>query len=305
MAPLDSPSPESSAPPSSELEVTVGGRPRRVIITDPFHDDPRTFLARLRALVRSHPAVNHPLLTRVAHVPFTRDDYKVLGLQHYALVGMFTGYLERLLLIAPDSDAKQWLAKVLVDEYGEGSDGKDHAQLYKEYLLAAGAEPDELLDTELHLAVTEFVRTHLRLCTEEPFLVGLGAVGPGHEWSIPHMFPLIVRGLRRAGFADEEIDYFALHMLQDEDHGAWLEEALVLYAEGREAQEQIYRGTMVSLEARAKFWTGVQHKIVRWRQPANLHVRSQLARGRYREDREVTLRQFRAELAQLGVRSGH
>ncbi len=277
--------------------TSVSARPERVTIpTSPYHDDPRVFLSRLRVLVRSHTAVNHPMLTRLAHVPFTREDFKVLGLQHYALVGMFTGYLERLLFTAPDSDAKQWLAKVLVDEYGEGSDGKDHTTLYREYLISAGATEAELLDTPLHTAVTEFVRTHLRLCMEEPFLVGLGAVGPGHEWSIPHMFPLIVRGLTRAGFSNDEIDYFRLHMLQDEDHGAWLEEALVLYAGTRSAQEQIHRGAMASLEARVRFWSGVQRKVVRWRQPANVHARTQSTPERYDERKEITLRTFRGEL---------
>ncbi|MCH9681725.1 MAG: iron-containing redox enzyme family protein [Deltaproteobacteria bacterium] len=276
---------------------TPSNRPAlREIHVSPYDDDPRVFLARLRTLVRSHAAVNHPMLTRVAHVPFTREDFKVLGLQHYALVGMFTGYLERLLFTAPDSDAKQWLAKVLVDEYGEGSEGKDHTTLYREYLMAAGATEQELVQTPLHASVTDFVRSHLRLCTQEPFLVGLGAVGPGHEWSIPHMFPLLVRGLSRAGFTNEEIDYFRLHMLQDEDHGAWLEEALVLYAETREAQEQIYRGAMASLEARVRFWTGVQRKVVRWRQPANLHARTQSTPDHYDEGKELTLQQFREEL---------
>ena len=78
------------------------------------------FLQQLRRDVERHPAVNHPLLARVAQVPFSREDYRVFGMQHYALVGTFTRYLELLLLRAPDSEAKLWLAKVLCDEYGEG-----------------------------------------------------------------------------------------------------------------------------------------------------------------------------------------
>ena len=38
------------------------------------------------------------------------------------------------------------------------------------------------------------------------------------------MFPRIVKGLRRAGYSPEELLYFSLHMEQDIDHGAWLEE---------------------------------------------------------------------------------
>jgi hypothetical protein len=30
-------------------------------------------------------------------------------------------------------------ATVLIDEYGEGSDGKDHAELYREFLICCGA----------------------------------------------------------------------------------------------------------------------------------------------------------------------
>jgi len=255
----------------------------------------RQFLAALRDEVESHEGVNHPLLARAAHIPFRREDYRVFGLQHYTLVGSFTKYLEILLWRAPDSMAKQWIAKVLVNEYGEGSDNKDHAELYRGFLLATGAAPGEELTTTLHPAVTGFVEEHARICREEPFLVGLGALGPGHEWSIPNMFQLIVRGLKRAGFRPDEINYFTLHMEQDIDHGAWLEEALARYAEGPKAQEEIRRGAVLSLAARSRFWSGVQEKIVRWRQPKNVHLRDQARRDMGFKGPELTLATFRAE----------
>jgi pyrroloquinoline quinone (PQQ) biosynthesis protein C len=265
--------------------------------------DAKTFLKGLRKKVETHTAVNHPLLARVAHVPFTREDYKIFSLQHYALVGNFTTYLEYLLLSAPDSDAKQWIAKVLVDEYGEGSDGKDHAELYREYLYGSGVKPGEEYETKLHRAVTGFIAEHLRICRDEPFLVGLGAVGPGHEWSIPKMFPPIVQGLRNAGYTEDEILYFTLHMEQDEDHGLWLEEALELYASTYEAQQEILRGTMLSLEARARFWSGVQDKIVRWRQPNNINLRSQMRREGHDQYGEMTLSQWQKKVSEAGLKS--
>lgn len=260
--------------------------------------DARAFLADLRREVEAHTAVNHPLLARVAYVPFTREDYLVFGLQHFPLVGNFTRYLERLLMRAPDSQAKQWIAKVLVDEYGEGSDDKDHATLYREFLTACGCKENEDTTTALHPAVPAFIAEHERLCTDEPFFVGLGALGPGHEWSIPKMFPPIVRGLRRAGFAEAEILYFTLHMEQDIDHGTWLEEALARYASGPAEQALIRRGALLSLEARVRFWSGVQDKIVRWRQPQNTHLRTQARRKGYVERDEATLGQLRS--ARLG-----
>lgn len=248
----------------------------------------RQFLRDLREKIRLHPAVNHIFLNRVATMPFTQEDFKIFGLQHYPLVCCFTHYMENLLINAPNSNAKQWLAKVLIDEYGEGTDGDDHATLYAEYLRSAGATDDDLGGTYLSAGSIDFIRTHIELTTKRPFLVGLGAIGPGHEWAIPQMFDCIVPGLRRAGFDEHDIRYFWVHQEQDDHHGAWLEEALVNFAVTAEARAQIETGAMLSLDARERFWTFVQHEVVRWRQP---HSQSMIRR-RIRSSANSALRQI-------------
>jgi pyrroloquinoline-quinone synthase len=228
---------------------------------DPLTMDPRTFLSQLHDEVAHHPGVGHSLLGRMRLDPKRRDDFKIFSSQHYPLVGTFTRYLELLLLNAPSSESKIWLAKVLVDEYGERSDGEDHAAHYRVFMRACGWQDAELDAIRLHPASTGFIAEHLRLCSEQPFLVGLGAVGPGHEWAIPTMFANIIGGLRDAGFADEEINYFTLHVGQDVDHAAWLEEALAKLATTSEAQEQIRAGCLASLAARERLWWGISDKI--------------------------------------------
>ncbi|MDB4935159.1 MAG: hypothetical protein JWP87_2131 [Labilithrix sp.] len=239
------------------------------------------FMRQLRIEIEAHPAVNHLFLNRCATSPFAREDYRVFGENHFPLVCVFTSYLERLLVRAPTSDAKLWLAKVLVDEYGEGSEGEDHATLYGHFLRSCGRScesndtssreslssvPDEK-DSKVPEPALAFIREHRRIVNEEPFLVGLGAVGPGHEWAIPKMFASVIPGLQRAGFTPDEIAYFTLHVAQDVDHGRWLEEALVRFGTTHEARRQIRRGALLSLEARGRFWSGVQRAVVRWRQP--------------------------------------
>ena len=228
---------------------------------------PSQFLAELRRDVERHPAVNHIFLNRIATSPFSREDYRVFGENHYPLVCVFTRYLETLLQRAPSSETKLWLAKVLVDEYGEGSDGEDHAALYARFLAACGGSSTEPAERRTPEPAHRYISEHLALVRKEPFLVGLGAVGPGHEWAIPKMFEAVVSGLERAGFAPEEIDYFTLHTAQDVDHGRWLEEALAALATSSTAQNEIRRGALASLEARARFWSGVQRAVVRYRQP--------------------------------------
>jgi pyrroloquinoline-quinone synthase len=230
----------------------------------------QAFLADLREEIATHPAVNHLFLNRLATSPFSRQDYRVFAENHYPLVCVFTHYLERLLVRAPDSEAKLWLAKVLVDEYGEGSEGKDHSTMYARFLAAAGGDPASIRSARVAPPAHHFISAHRRLVSERPFLEGLGAVGPGHEWAIPKMFDAVIPGLRRAGFEEEEIAYFTLHVDQDGDHGAWLEEALASYATTSEAQAQIRRGALASLEARYAFWEGVQRQVVLYRQPRSV-----------------------------------
>jgi hypothetical protein len=84
------------------------------------------------------------------------------------------------------------------------------------------------------------------------------------------MFNAVIPGLRRAGFTEPEIHYFTLHVEQDKDHAAWLTQSLARYATTEEAQAQIRRGALASLELRYQFWTGVQTAVVGWRQPRAL-----------------------------------
>jgi pyrroloquinoline-quinone synthase len=230
----------------------------------------KAFLARLRREIETHPAVNHLFLNRLATSPFARQDYRVFAQNHYPLVCVFTHYLERLLVRAPDSDAKLWLAKVLVDEYGEGSEGKDHSEMYARFLIAAGGSPQQVKLERVPRSAHRFITAHRRIVSQAPFLEGLGAVGPGHEWAIPKMFEAVIPGLRRAGFDETAIAYFTLHVEQDDDHGSWLEEALAQYATSDLAREQIRRGALSSLSARYQFWEDVQREIVLYRQPRSV-----------------------------------
>ena len=230
-------------------------------------DPARAFLRELRTEIDHHPAVNHLFLNRLATTPFSKEDYRVFAENHFPLVCVFCSYLEALLVRAPDSEAKLWLAKVLVDEYGEGSEGDDHSTLYARFLDAAGGHAGDIHAQRVPAPAAGFIATHRDLVRTRPFLVGLGAVGPGHEWAIPKMFDAVIPGLRRAGFDEAAIGYFTLHVAQDEDHGAWLEEAMARYATTDEARAQIRDGAMRSLDARREFWDGVQRAVVRWRQP--------------------------------------
>ena len=129
--------------------------------------DPTRFLADLRREVLEHRAVRHPVLRWFAEEA-DREAFLRFGLQHQRLVGRFTGYLENLLVRAAAATDKLWIAKVLVDEYGEGSRGEDHATLYRAFLRHLGADEDRIEGQPVESGVAAFVDEHVRLTRDRP-----------------------------------------------------------------------------------------------------------------------------------------
>jgi len=219
------------------------------------------WMTALQREVESSRTANHPLLARAAAGAFTREQYARFGAQHQSLVGVFTRYLELMLLATDDSSQKLWLAKVLVDEYGEGSEGHDHAELYARFLGTVGVAREAQLDAPLVPEAWRHVGAHLALCREQPFLAQLGAFGPAHEWAIPTMFGHLIRGLASAGVGADERAYFDLHTEQDQDHGAWMAEAMAQLANDEAARDLVRAGARFSLALRGELWDAIERVV--------------------------------------------
>ena len=98
--------------------------------------------------------------------------------------------------------------------------------------------------------------------TLRSWLEALGAVGPGHEWAIPLMFPHLVAGIEQSLLLDPAaLEYFQLHITLDVEHGKALEESLLRWATTDQHQEEIRRGAERSLDARAAFWSTLSEQL--------------------------------------------
>ena len=86
-----------------------------------------------------------------------------------------------------------------------------------------------------------------------------------------------------------------MHLDQDVDHGAWLEEALVTFCATPAARRQVRRGALLSLKAREEFWWGVLDKISSERTKAMLPGVAPATAGA--EDSQPTYADLRQGLA--------
>ena len=222
------------------------------------------FIKALHDEVIAHEAVNHSFLKLVSSRPFSKRAWVGVGRTLYPHVHFFIPYMEALLLNTFDMRSKLVVAKILLDEYGEDAEGASHPELFRRFFRAClGRDDDSILMTSrLDTAIVDLVKAHMRMCVEEDFLVGLGAIGPAHEFAIPYMFPPIVAGLRLSGFTEKEIEFFTLHVDHDVEHAEMLDGSIAQLATTEEGQRLIRRGAMSSLEERKRLWTAMERQMV-------------------------------------------
>lgn len=223
---------------------------------------PADFVRSLREETRGHLAVTHPFLRRFAAGGLARWQIWGYASQHYRLVSFFTTYLEAIAARTPDPRVREWLREILEDEYVKPqSFERSHPALYRRFLRAIGFEEGAWETVDWLPATRAFVHTHIDM-TLRGWLLGLGAVGPGHEWAIPLMFPSLVTGIERSLTVDPvALEYFHLHINLDIEHGRVLEEVMLQWATTEAAQAEIRQGALASLSARAAFWSSLAGQL--------------------------------------------
>ncbi len=220
------------------------------------------FIKNLEQEVLAHPAVNHRFLKRFAAEPLTKKQIQAFGLQHYQLVKVFVTYMTNLLPKFPDGAGMEFFGPIFHDELGQWTIFRSHAALYRNFLKAVGLQDEDWGRVPLLPETSSFIKLHLELTRERPFLVGLGAIGPAHEFSIPTMFASLVEGLKRnTTLSEEDVEYFTMHIVEDVEHANLFNLAIDRYANSPLEKEQVREGTLISLSARGRFWDGLERAL--------------------------------------------
>ena len=118
--------------------------------------------------------------------------------QHYRLVGSFTAYPKAIAGRTPNLEVRRLLRDILEDEYMRPQAfERSHPALSRRSMRAVGFAEGAWDRVPALPATRGFISMHLDM-TFRSWVEALGAVGPGHEWAIPRMFPYLVQGIERS-----------------------------------------------------------------------------------------------------------
>jgi pyrroloquinoline quinone (PQQ) biosynthesis protein C len=224
--------------------------------------DSQTFILSLQEETLHHRAVLHPFLIRFASDKLTRTQIQTFGLQHYQLVKVFVNYMTNLLPKVPDEDASDLFRSVFEDELGQYTIFRSHPALYRNFLRAMDVKDEDWGKVALLPETAAFIEEHLEFTRGSDFLFSLGAIGPGHEFSIPTMFTYLVNGIRNnTSLTEEQIEYFTCHMQQDVEHAKIFNKLIGRYTETDAGKNRLREGTLRSLTLREYFWDGLNRAV--------------------------------------------
>jgi len=153
----------------------------------------------------------------------------------------------------PDREAYKLIARNLAGEMGYIKEAEHH-DLYLQFCAGLGLTREDLLEHQ-PLASTIGAASTMGYYCRNSFEEGLGAFGLAVEMEVPDRpngAQILYEGLKRHYRIDDRaMEFWAVHVQAEEEHGENAERALRLCAQTREQQARIRRAFRFSVVAHA------------------------------------------------------
>ena len=158
----------------------------------------------------------------------------------------------------PDREAYKLIARNLAGEMGYIREAEHH-DLYLQFCAGLGLTRERLLE-HTPLASTIGAASTMGYYCRNSFEEGLGAFGLAVEMEVPgrpNGAQVICEGLQRHyGIDDHAMEFWAVHVAAEEEHGENAEQAMRLCGQTREQQARIRRAFRFSVLAHAGMTEG-------------------------------------------------
>jgi pyrroloquinoline quinone (PQQ) biosynthesis protein C/quercetin dioxygenase-like cupin family protein len=187
--------------------------------------DPR--LAELYRRQAEHPFWNSELLIGFDRGAFSKEDLQYIFSQYHLYSKNFTRFVAAVMANCEDDLFRAQLSENLWDEGGGCEPERRHAQIFRNF-LSRGLGVD-VAAIEFAPYTHNFVREFLVACLRAEPMAGAAFLSLGTEGIVPRLYQLMVKGLRTAGVAEADLEFFRIHISCDDAHAETLENMMLSY----------------------------------------------------------------------------
>ena len=200
-------------------------------------------LAEIAEIHKSKPLFGHPLWTEWGAGTLSREQLQECVKQVGIIPLHNHNYHGRLYVICPDPAWRVRIAEVCYEE-GTGrlyADGVSHHELYVKFAAALGISREELYATRYCSGAVAFKAYFSQIC-EKNFLEGVSAHMLAAEAPVPAHGSKRADALRNHyGLTDDDVAFFSVHEVADDDHSGIGRELLSEFAHTEEDFQRVLR----------------------------------------------------------------
>lgn len=189
------------------------------------HKIDKVILEKVEQLFHKYPTIDHPLITRIAALQFTPDEFREIAIRFYHVIKHFPQFLAAMITNWDDTIARMPLVANLYEEHGNMRLDSIHVETFKHFLHQVGIGEEILKESKPSPGVLAYIRAIKNLCIQQQPLEGLAALGIIED--IVHRVSPIISHVGKSVRQDiEHVSHFDEHEVLDDQHSKEIYELL-------------------------------------------------------------------------------
>jgi pyrroloquinoline-quinone synthase len=218
------------------------------------------FLAALEAARRPKHGGAHPFSIAWAKGELTRAQLGQWAIQHHYYIDAVPQQFGHLFMRYPDLDARHYLLENLLGEENPADRSKRHPDLLVKFGLACGVKREDFANSEARGEILPSTRAMRAWVWELTMVRQLAESAAGImvalEGQLPTLYPGYVKAMEKMGFSRDELDFFWVHIENDDAHAGIGLELTHRYATTPELQQKAIAAVRASAQMRWQMLDG-------------------------------------------------
>lgn len=220
--------------------------------------DPDRVVKELEEVMNSQWFEDRPFMRDFAEGKIPREKLARFGPSYCFQVDQFKRMVAAVYAAAEPRDVRELMLENLEEEHGEGDPNRDHTMLVARFARAVGAQIPDPYNVEPIPESREWVERILGICRDEHFVVGLAALSYGIEARTRTMALLGSIYRDAYGIAEEDLEFFFMHLEADEEHAARAIEMIRKYCTTEDLLERSRQAVAEVLDATRRVAEGME-----------------------------------------------
>ena len=196
----------------------------------------------------------------------SREQLGLWAIQHYYYISAIPAQFAALYARMPDEDGQELLMENLVGEVMPDAPETSHPNLLLRFARASGIDDDTCKNAERDgkiLAGTRAMRSWIwDLASVRPLHEACGGIMVALEGQLPTMFPKYIAAMEKMGYADDDLEFFHVHVENDVEHAAVGLELCYRYATNEDKQKMVAQVVAGSVAMRYQMLDDILDAVV-------------------------------------------